>query len=118
MDDIRSIENTYNNEKGTFLVILEDSQLMGMGAIKHLDDRSCELTRMFFAREYRNKGYGSLLMQQLMLFAKESGYERVKLNIWNSHTQSNAIAFYKKFGFYTIEPYKVCAAKVFMEKEL
>jgi putative acetyltransferase len=118
MTDMISIEQTYTNNHGCFLVVVKDDIVVGIGAIKKLNDQRCELTRMFFAPEYRGQGLGSQLMHQLLLLASALEYTTMQLNIWNPVTQTEAICFYKKFGFYEIEPYKNCAGKIFMEKIL
>ncbi len=118
INDITSIEKTYTSKKGTFLVVIKDGIVAGMGAIKNLDDQTCELTRMFFAPKYRGQGLGSQLIEQLLLSARQFGYRKIQLNVWNPTTQTKAINFYKKFCFSEIDPYKDSTGKVFMEKTL
>ena len=71
---------------------------------------------MFFAPEYRGQGMGSQLVQSLLGYARSLGYRKIQLNIWNPITQERAIHFYKKFGFYETDSYKICEGKIFMEK--
>lgn len=118
MTNMQSINDVYLSNGGTFLVVTQNNILAGMGAIKNLNDGNCELTRMFFAPEFRGIGLGSQLIQKLISFAQASGYQKIRLNIWNPETQERAINFFRKFGFYNIAPYKICAGKIFMEKSL
>lgn len=118
MNDMASMAQKYMNNRGCFLVVKQDDMVIGMGGIKKFDDQACELTRFFFAPECRGKGMGKELMQALLQQAKTLGYTKVLLDIWNPETQINAYNFYKKFGFYEIAPYKICAGKIYMEKIL
>lgn len=116
--DIEHIEEVYFNNKGLFLVLMDDENLVGTGAIKRLDDSTSELKRMWFLKEYRGKGWGLKMVHQLFAFAKEQGYKKVCLAVWDPQNQQQAVSFYKKNGFYEIAPYKQSPSKLYMEKKL
>ena len=46
---------------------------------------------------YRNKGYGKKMIEQINTFAKENECTRIELNCWSFN--KNAINFYNKLGF-------------------
>lgn len=116
--DLDNINQFYTDNKGIFLVMLKNNETIGMGAIKYFDQESCELKRMFFAKEYRGQGYGSKILEELINYAKTFGYKKIKLDVYNSATQIRAIKLYEKFGFYKITAYKNSKAMLFMEKNL
>ena len=117
--DIENVEEVYLNNRGLFLVVVDDNHnVVGSGALKRLDDDIAELKRMWFLKEYRGKGLALELTNQLIDFAKVHGYKKIRLDIWLPEKQQRAIAFYKKLGFYEIEPYNQSSAKLFMEKRI
>lgn len=118
LDDFKDVDGFYTNHGGLFLAMVQDGKVVGMGAIKLLDSETCELKRMFFAPEVRGQGLGSQMLATLIGRAKELGYQRMRLDVYNPTTQVQAVALYKKFGFYEIAPYKDTPAKLYMEKLL
>lgn len=49
-------------------------------------------------KEFRNKGYGTMLLSRLVEEAGKLGFNRILLDTWNS-PKNEAIAFYRKHGF-------------------
>lgn len=118
LDDLNNVQKIYFNNRGVFLVMLNGPKVIGMGAVKYLDDEICELRRMFFAKEYQGLGLGRLMAQTLIDRAKELGYKKMRLWVYNPETQVAAASLYRKLGFYEIPPYLTCKGKLFMEKIL
>jgi len=118
--DLSDIETIYFNNNGTFLVLLDNQKVVGSGGIKKIDEDTCEVKRVFFAKEYRGRGLGSQMMHQLLDFAKTHGYKKIRLDILNPTAQSAAVTLYKKLGFYEIAPYGKSSIPMglFMEKIL
>jgi putative acetyltransferase len=48
----------YGAPFGTFLVLLDGDDVVGTGAIRRLDDQTCELKRMWLLPPYRGTGLG------------------------------------------------------------
>lgn len=116
-NDLDTLQTTYL-EGGTFLILLDGEKIVGAGAIRKYSDDICELKRMWFLKEYRGKGLGLQMAQQLLGFAKQYGYKKVRLDVWFPEVQERAIALYKKLGFNEIPAYNTSLAKLFMEKVL
>lgn len=76
------------------IVIFEDENPVGCGAIKPYDKTSAELKRMFVIPEFRGKGYASKIVSELERWAKELGYEKVILE--TGINQLDAIRLYEK----------------------
>lgn len=58
------------------------------------------------------------MTQILFDFARNEGYQKVRLDLANETKQLQAMRFYRKLGFYTIERYNDSPCTVFMEKVL
>jgi putative acetyltransferase len=116
--DLINVQASYFDNNGTFLVLLDGHKVVGAGAIKNFDDETCELKRMWFLKEYRGKGFGLRIATQLLEFAKSHGYKKVRLDIYHPEMQAQAIALYRKLGFYEIKNYNNSTAQLFMEKVL
>lgn len=115
--DLENAQEVYSN-KSILLVMLDKDVVIGSGAIKRLDDTTCEVKRMFFAQAYRGQGLGSRMLQELVERAKHFGYKHMKLDVYNPSMQSAAVGLYKKFGFYEIPAYKKSVAPLYMQKDL
>lgn len=82
----------------------QESKTIHIGDICIRDDRSLE---PWNHTKFVNKGYGTLMMSELLKFAKENNYEKIIGNIsdvdnnteWDPHHRERLIHFYKKFGF-------------------
>jgi putative acetyltransferase len=117
-DDLVDVQTTYFDNRGVFLVLIDNEKIVGAGAIKNLDNTICELKRMWFLKEYRGRGLGKKMAQQLLDFAKQQGYTAVRLDVYYPEVQTSAVVLYQKLGFYEIPAYNNCPAKLFMEKVL
>ena len=91
----------YNSMKCT---LDQESKTILIGDIYMKNDRSLEPWNY---TKFINKGYGTLMMTELLKFAKENNYEKITGNIsdvdnnteWDPHHRERLIHFYKKFGF-------------------
>ena len=91
----------YNSMKCT---LDQESKTILIGDIYMKNDRSLEPWNY---TKFINKGYGTLMMTELLKFAKENNYEKITGNIsdvdnnteWDLHHRERLIHFYKKFGF-------------------
>ena len=113
--DIENVEKVYLNNNGLFLVLLDGEKVVATGGIRKFDNETAELKRMWMLEEYRGQGWGTKIAQQLISFAKEHGYKKIRLAVWKPEYQEAAIGFYTKLGFYKIEADHQGRAKLFME---
>ncbi|MEA5505942.1 GNAT family N-acetyltransferase [Halotia wernerae UHCC 0503] len=118
MSDIENVRSHYFDNSGIFLVLVDNEQVVGTGAIRKLDDEICELKRMWFLKEYRGKGWGRKMAQMLFNFATQVGYRKVRLDLANEKGQSQALKLYRRLGFYPTERYNDSPCNIFMEKLL
>jgi putative acetyltransferase len=115
-EDMDQISTQYTEPPGTFLVLLDDGRVVGTGAIRRLDDQTCELKRMWFLPEYRGKGHATKMCELLFEFARSAGYQRIRLDTSPLLLAANKL--YQRLGFQPIERYNDGPGTIFMEKEL
>ena len=104
LKDMDNIQQNYLDNGGIFLIMLDDSQLIGTGAIRKIQNGICELKRLWLLTSYHGKGLGYRMIQELFSFARQRGYRRIWLQTDAFH-QSRALNFYKRIGFYEITRY-------------
>jgi putative acetyltransferase len=104
LKDMDDIEKNYFNNGGTFLVTLDDSRVIGTGAIRFLEDGVCELKRMWLLTKYHGQGLGYLMIQELFAAARAKGYKFMRLAT-DGEVQTRAVSFYRGLGFYDIPRY-------------
>jgi putative acetyltransferase len=115
--DMDDFHGTYFDNDGIFLIITDRGRVIGTGAIRKIDDEICELKRFWLLFEYHGKGLGYRLMQELLAFAREKGYARIRLET-DRNEQSRAYTFYRRLGFYDIPRYGDNEDDVAMEMTL
>lgn len=83
-----------------FLVVSEDERIVGMlDAIihKHHQRSHCASFGMSLLGEYRRMGIGNVLLNELLLWAKQCQLKRLELEVFANNLA--AVALYKKVGF-------------------
>ena len=104
LNDMDDIQRNYFDNDGIFLVMTNEEQLIGTGAIRKIDEEICELKRVWLMFEYHGKGLGYRIIQELLAFAREKGYQRIRLET-DRDDQRRAYDLYKRLGFYEIPRY-------------
>lgn len=104
LQDMDNFESVYVENDGLFLVITDEDHVIGTGAIRKIDEETCELKRFWLLFEYHGKGLGYRMMQELLAFARQKGYARMRLET-DHKEQGRAYKFYKGLGFYDIPRY-------------
>lgn len=106
LKDLDDIHKNYFENGGVFLVVTDNNQVVGMGAIRRLQDKMCELKRIALLFEYQGKGLGYQMVMELLRIAREMGYEKARLETAPAH-QKRASVLYKRLGFYEIPKYQI-----------
>ncbi len=108
LDPIKHVVLIYNN-----------SDPVGSGSFKEFDSDSVELKRMFVKKDYRGSGAATQILSELENWAEELGY--LKMVLETGIGQPDAIKFYEKSGYSTIEnfePYVGMPLSICMSKKL
>jgi putative acetyltransferase len=102
--DMDDLQESYVDNGGIFLVMTDNDRIIGTGAIRKIDDEVCELKRVWLLFEYHGQGLGYRMIQELLSFAREKGYRRIRLET-DRDAQSRAYNLYRRLGFYEIPRY-------------
>lgn len=104
-----------------FFTLAEGDALLGMGAIKRIDDGHAEIKSMHVVAEARGRGLSRLMLRHLMDHARARGHARLSLETGVQDAFDAARALYLKTGFVECGPipgYEVDPNSVFMTKAL
>lgn len=85
------------------MVLYHDEIAIGCGALKHFDNATAEIKRMFVLPTHRGKGVASQILHSLEQWAVELGFNCCILE--TGKRMPEAIALYKKNGYISIENY-------------
>lgn len=80
-----------------FVIYNDKNEAVGAGRFRDIDGYG-KIERICVLPEYRKSGTGKLLMTEIIEYARDKQFTKVKLN-----SQNHAIPFYEKLGF------KVCS---------
>jgi putative acetyltransferase len=116
LSDIDNFQSYYFGNSGLFLVVIDDNQVVGTGAVRRIDESVCELKRLWLLESYHGKGLGYRVLQKLIKFAQEKGYKKILLE--TDHAQERAFRFYRKAGFQLTEKYNDRNSDVYMEMQI
>lgn len=82
-----------------YVATIDEKVVGGCGIFptENLPDGTCELVKLYVAKEARGTGLGKQLMEKSMNWAKENGYTHVYLESMPELTK--AVSIYEKVGF-------------------
>jgi putative acetyltransferase len=105
----------------TFFSLRDGETLLGIGAIKALDDQHMELKSIHTAEEARGNGVGRAVVEHLLAMARQRGAARVSLETGSMEEFAPSRALYSRLGFVECAPfadYSPSRASTFMTLEL
>ena len=76
------------------LVGYDDGIAVGTGRVVYVDEKTCHIGRIAVKKEFRGKGYGKLVVNELLRRVKEERIFTVTIE-----AQTHAQGFYEKLGF-------------------
>lgn len=86
-----------NNEIiGAVWVRLFDGEIKGFG---YINDKTPEFAIALY-KKYRNQGIGTLMMQKMISYLKDKGYQQASLSV---QKENYAVNLYKNLGFKIID---------------
>lgn len=102
---IKEVKKMLRSKNNLFLLAEIDNKPVGMGfiEIKKKDSNWCihnklaHIGLMFVEKEYRRKGIGQQIIQELIKWANKNKIKYIKLAVYTQN--QNAIEAYKKVGF-------------------
>lgn len=103
-DLFNRLKKLYSHEDYYLLFLIKDDVIIGLsGMCKMLFyEKNGEYMRLLafvINSNYREKGYGTLLLKESEILATQLGCEAITLNSGNKEERDNAHSFYKGNGF-------------------
>lgn len=101
--DLDDIEQSYFARGGTFRVLEDDDgSIVGAYGLHPMEERTCELRKMYLRRECRGQGLGKRLLDEALAESRRLGFARVVLE--TASVLKEAIALYERYGFAPYHP--------------
>jgi ribosomal protein S18 acetylase RimI-like enzyme len=94
--DLDDIASFYTG--GIFLVAEKGGEIVGTGGLLPGDGEQAQIMRVHVAEHYRRLGLGTLIVNELCKYARQSGFKTVVLE--TTETWEDAVAFYAGIGFH------------------
>jgi GNAT superfamily N-acetyltransferase len=88
---------------GGFVVLIEHGRPVAGGGVKGLDDRACEIKRMYVVPDARGRGVGRELLAALEALARDLGYAVARLD--TGAKQPGARRMYERAGYASVPDY-------------
>jgi putative acetyltransferase len=89
----------------TFFSYRAGGELLGVGALKRLDDEHAEIKSMHTAAAARGRGVGRAMVDHLLGVARERGFRRVSLETGSGPAFAPARGLYARTQFSPCEPF-------------
>jgi len=102
--DIAAVEQYYM-QNGCFWCLFDNEILIGTVAIRtiDIDNKVIELKRMFVMPDHQGKGYGRLLLEHAIAYAREQKYNKICLDTRRQFSAAQHL--YRSCGFQETEKY-------------
>jgi putative acetyltransferase len=102
--EVAGLPGEYAPPRGALMLALVDGRAAGCVALRALDERTCEMKRLYVRSQARGHGAGRRLCDAVIAEAQARGYACMKLDTVAEMTE--AIALYRTLGFVPAEPYR------------
>jgi putative acetyltransferase len=105
-EDVHALDvDALTNPAITFFSARRDGVVVGVGALKELDDTHAELKSMHTVSEARGQGVASAIVAHLVDVARQRGYRQVSLETGTMEAFSPARSLYASAGFTPSGPF-------------
>jgi ribosomal protein S18 acetylase RimI-like enzyme len=95
--DLADIRKSYVENGGCFLVSTLEGKVIGMGALRKVDDKTAEIKRMRVDPAHQGRGIGKKILSGLEETAQQLGYRRLVLD--TAVVLAAAQKLYEKAGY-------------------
>ncbi|MGU3344087.1 GNAT family N-acetyltransferase [Staphylococcus succinus] len=103
-DLVNRLKKIYSHEDYYLLLLIKDDVIIGLSGMCKMMfyEKNGEYMRLLafvINSNYREKGYGTLLLKESEILATQLGCKAITLNSGNREERDNAHSFYKSNGF-------------------
>ena len=102
--ELQNLPGGYAPPQGCILLAKRDERIVGCVALRKLEENICEMKRLYVVPEARGDDIGRRLAEEVILRAKEIGYQRMRLDTLSSMHAANRL--YSFLGFRPIAAYR------------
>ena len=89
----------------SFYTVWDGDDLLGCGALKHVDRETAELKSMRTTARHLRRGAARCMLDHLLMLARARRYKRVCLETGSGPAFEPALALYRKAGFRACEAF-------------
>jgi len=117
--ELANLPGDYCPPGGRLLLAKLGEETVGCVALHKLQPDICEMKRLYLRPQFRGKGSGRILANAVIAEARKIGYKFMRLDTVEP-VMKDAVAMYRKLGFYEITPYRVnpMPGTLYMELQL
>ena len=101
--ELKNLPGAYQAPDGGLFIARAGEADAGCVAIRRIDERVCEMKRLYVRPEHRGAGVGPMLVEKVIETARALGYEEMWLDTLASMTDAQRM--YVSRGFREIAPY-------------
>ena len=102
-DELEHLQEKYAAPEGAIYILSADGEDIGCIALRKIDEKTCEVKRVFLQMAYRGKGLGRLMMERVIEDARRAGYREMVLD--TLPIMKGACGLYDRMGFVPTEKY-------------
>ena len=102
--ELATLPGHYAPPEGCILLAEESGCFVGCVALRPLEDKICEMKRLYVRSGYRRRGIGRMLACSVIDRAREIGYEKMRLD--TIATMKEARTLYYSLEFRNINAYR------------
>ena len=98
----------WNDDKKEIIVAINEGEIVGYAVLAHINRTETpfmyerdylDIVEIGVDKDYRRHGVASEMISYILDYAKDKGFKRVELNMWEFN--QGALEFYEKVGFKT-----------------
>ena len=117
--ELAQLPGEYAPPEGQLLLGFCDSTPAGCVVLRKIEDGICEMKRLYVRPKFRRHGLGRDLVLALIEKARQSPYERMRLDTIAA-SMTEAVGLYRSLAFQEIAPYhdKPIPGAIFLELNL
>lgn len=96
------VRKRYFQQGGAFFVMTDRDRIIGMGGVRRISPKLCQLRQLVLLRSFRGRGLGHEMALSLIEWAKDNGFETMKVEV--SYPQVDAQKLFSQLRFAALAP--------------